>query len=525
MPKVYAYGCKRPDRETAAAIKGQLWLAHRYRTMLWHLSMAGRSLYREQRRRFVPELVEAEDALAVHLAYLIEERPTPLPDDERLTLRREVQRLRIECKALRDSAKLNAELAAATEEAGERMGVLRRALRNVFSRTFGLYSGTYLHIEAAARSANAGTEDPVKPRWDSSGALAIQLQGGRTAVELMHGNDPSLYIEPPNRSLGKRLGSRTTVHYRLKSDRSGRAVLISLATMLHRDLPADAKVTWAKLIVSKIHEFRYAYSVQLTVESESFANVECGAGVVAVSFRDDALRYASEGEAEQIFEVPNRAAEKIRDFQSIRDTHRNIAIEHLAAWCARQDETADWVRDEIATIEERKSCRRLYHLRNRLRDVVDDATMEYLDKWAYRENHLYTWQSDARVKALRHRKNEYRKFARALRRRFRTLVIDSRKLNEPSRLNWNNRNKGLHEARIVLACAFDDDTIRATGENCEELCEKFRAFETAKTDRGIENTNDEVAKPKREKRTGFARKHREREEEARSAEAARGFST
>lgn len=182
MPKVYAYGCKRPDRETAEAIKGQLWLAHRYRTMLWHLSMAGRSLYRAQRREHVPGLVETEGELerAGELFTLIDAKESPAEYRE---LKVRVQQLRAKCRELRDAAKTHPGLIADTAEASDRRGVLQRALRNVFSRTFGLYSGTYLHIEAASRSANAGTEDPVRPRWDGSGALAIQLQGGHTPLE------------------------------------------------------------------------------------------------------------------------------------------------------------------------------------------------------------------------------------------------------------------------------------------------------------------------------------------------------
>ena len=504
---VYAYGCKRPDRDIRDAIEDQLWLAYRYRLALWRLSMAGREVYREQRRQHVPKLVEAEEELAraeEHLSTL-DRKKEP---EAHQNVRTDVKRLRTWCRELREAAKADAVFLAATVETEARRGVLQRALRNVFSRTLGLYSGTYLHVEAAARSANAGTEDPVRPRWDRSGVLAVQLQGGRSPVVLMSGKDPSIHIEPPHRKgQSKRRGSRTTVHYRLRSEK-GAAVQVALPTMLHRDLPRDANITWAKLVVTTVHEFRQHYSIQFTLDTQEGMKVPTGAGLVAISFRDEKISYACEYGEEQVFDF-NFRNDKIRDLQSIRDKHRNAAIHLLAQWCENQDETADWVREEIETINEHKSCRRLYHLRKKLSGLIDDALARYLDEWAYRENHLYWWQRDMTRSELLRRRDAHRVFAAQLRARFRDLVIDGRRLDDPRRLSAEVRDLGLSEFRILLLQAFGEHGNKATGESCAELCESFRAARPADSDKA----------QKKGKRTGFKNKHLEREEAARNATA------
>lgn len=522
--RVYRYGIPRPDKSTRAAIREQLWQAYRYRLMLWHLAMAQRAAYRQMRREHMPELVESEQALerARELYGLIEKDARHRR--ERQAAKVEEQRLKAKCKELREAAKSDTAFAAAAATLSERQGVLQRALRNVFSRTLGLYSGTYLHVEAAARSANAGREDPKRPIWrgvdeDGEGALAIQLQGGRTCADLFSGSDPSIGIERPMRAgQSRRMGSRTTCRYRLRSGPCGKAVAIALPLVMHRDLPEDARVTWAKLVVSRVHEHRFDYSLQLTVESSQASERQAGAGLVAVCLRDDKITYACEYGDEREYRFDTRT-EKLRDLQSIRDQHRNAATGLLVGWCERQDETADWVRDEIAAIQERKSCRRLYHLRERLRGVVDARISAYLDEWAYRENHLYWWQSDARTNALRARKDAYRRFAADLRSRFRQVVVDSRRLDGRERLTDERRWFGLHELRLAITQAFGDDAHQMPGDSCAELCERFRGAhgadvarinETPSNDNGMERAG-------MVKRTGFARKHRAREESARNA--------
>lgn len=509
MTVVYRYGCGPIPRETRLAIREQLWIAYRYKVMLWHLSMAGRNLYRELRRKHFPELVELELELGrvQELIGLLERDMF----DSAEAFKAESQRLKVEkqhllarLRALKLAAKedvaFNAEVAAAQLKQVE----LGRALRKVFSRTFGLYSGTYLVTEAASTSANAGKEDPVRPRWngglvDGDGVLAIQLQGGRNVPTLMGGTDPSIHVEPPARP-GKGVAGRTTVHYRLRSE-EGKAVLISLPVQFSRPFPADTKVTWVKLVVSKVHERRFEYSVHFILESEfdKARRRGQGAGVVAVCFKGDEITLADEhGYREHL--TPYAEPTKLRDLQSIRDKMRNETIGQLVGWLDRQDAPLDWVREEIQTIEERKSSRRLYHLCERMRrEKVGSPELEkYLAAWAYRENHLYWWWACFTKNALRKRQDDFRVLASRLRKRYRHIVVDARKLNDPSRLDVDRRWRGLHSLRLTLKNAVTEDAFEVKGDSCEELLEAYRKQEFAEKI---------ILRPKR---TGFARKHAER---------------
>lgn len=509
MTKVYAYGCDRVPPGMAAAVREQLLLAHRYRLALWNLDMAGRTLYREQRREHCPELAKAEEDLArvTELLSITDRKEMP---KEHHALKVEMQRLRAQCRELRLAAKENAALIAANAEAKRLQGVLQRALRNVFSRTYGLYSGTYLHVEAAARSANGGKEDPVRPLWRGTGVLAIQLQGGRTPAQIHSGNDPSIWIERPSRQGGRKKRSQTHATYRVAS-RSGKPVAFRTPLMFHRDLPADARVTWAKLVVTrrvKQHGDCLRYSLQLTVQSDLHGRKEFGEGEVAVSFKDDLVTYAGRGEAPRTYRLDMREG-AISGLQSVRDKLRNQTIGALVRWCENQDEPPEWLLDELDAIENGKSCRRLYRLRSRLNGVIDHDVQKMLDEWAYRENHLYAYQGNMRETKLRRRKDEHRCFAAMLRRKYRTLIVDSRILSSPERMTDERRWLGLHELRLALIQSFGPGHhAKVSGDSCEHLIERFDAKQT--DDDQTEAIIEAGAKKTRSKRTGFARKHEAR---------------
>lgn len=514
---VYAFGCKRPPKEVRRQIQHQLWLAHRYRYALWQLAMAGRSAYRELRREHCPALVEAEAELerAAELHALAESKA-----DKKAFLI-PLQHARAKCRELRAAAKLDPAFAAEVEEQIRLQGVLKRALRKVFSRVLGLYSGTYLHVEAAAAAANAGTEDPVRPRWrgydvDGEGVLAIQLQGGRTPPQI-HSENPHVVLEKPQRKgKSRRMGSRTVAHYRIRSE-NGQTVQVPLDVHMCRDFPADAKITWAKLVVTHIHQFRFTYSLQFTVESELHAERRPrGHGVVAVCFAGDKI--VCQDDYGEVLEVPCfTEPKKLRELQSIRDQRRNDAIGLLVGWCERQDETADWIRDEISAIKEHKACRRLYRLREQLRGVVPPELSKYLDEWAYRENHLYWWHNDLRQSALNRRKDAHRVFAAKLRARYDTVLLDDRKV-DGKLLSVERRWLALNNFRNHVAHAFGPDHIvKMSGVSAEHMLEQWRGAKTADAARNLENPIEveKMQKPKKAKRTGFARKHLEKKEAAR----------
>jgi hypothetical protein len=507
--RVYSYLCARPSLDVRNAIDEQLYVAHRYRLMLWHLASASRAQYRSRRREHFPELVTAEDESHRINAILGEVEKIEDRQEKRemravmRTHKIEMQRLRARIRELRALAKDSASLAADVAADREREGILQRALRNIHSRTYGLYSGTYLCVEDAARRARSGSRDPKRPCWDGartrdfhaprrlddvhgSGMLGIQLQGGRSVAELLSGDDPSVQLVFPAGAHHR--GMRAVCRYRLRSGAGGKPVLIDLPIAYHRELPRDAKVTWAKLAVTR-SGLRSIYSLQLTVESAANERSQYGAGVVAVCLHNDRVMYSCEYGEPQEF-VHDLRSGRGSELLSNRDKMRNNIIGLLTAWGERQDELPDWLRDELAVQEERPSARKLLRFVDRCGSQLPEKLLAEITKWRYRENHLFAWQSDMRTSALRRRQDAFRVFAATLRRKYRTLVLDSRRLDDPARMTSDRRDKGLHALRLALQHAFGDEVCLTTGLTCAELCERFRAAETPVVARNGETSSD-----------------------------------
>ncbi len=483
--KVYRYGCGALPRETRNAIHEQVFLAYRYRLMLWHLATAVRRIYREKRAELFPELAHAEaevERLEAMIELLVEKEDKAFKKG--LLQEQRVWKHRV--SALKPAANASEELKEASATYKEREGVLRRSLRNVFSQTFGLYSGTYLCTEAADKQARTGKMDPARPRWNGTGILGIQLQGGRAVVQLASGKEPTIRLKlpvrregrvkhaPSARREGRRFESRTTVSYRLRSQ-DLKPVMIELPLMVHRDLPKDASVIWAKLAVGRSGE-RFYYSVQFTVQSEANERKEFGGGTVAICLQGDKIQYAGEGEESKTFHF-NPRLEKIASLQSIRDRSRNEIVARMRGQCESEDDLPRWVTAAIDAEDGNGSCRWLVRTIDRIvrKDpIFTEKFREELKAWAYHENHLYQWQSDMRTNALRARKDAYRVWASQLRKKYRHLILDNRRLDAPDRKKFEKNASALDELRVCLRHSFNADFVTAgSGDTCAEMFERF----------------------------------------------------
>lgn len=481
--KVYRFGCARPSKAIRDQISEQLWLAYRYRLMLWHHSMASRALYRQRRRDHFPELerVEKELERQRELLGLLDSKTERAA---RQALKVEIQRLRARARELRAEAKSSESFSAIVDADKAREGELQRAIRGASSH-LGLYTGTYLCVEDAWKRARSGKYDPARPYWDCTGILGIQLQNGRSVANVTSGRDPSIHIVPPDRKgKGRRSGSRTIVRYRIRS-RNRLPVTVDLQTMVHRDLPADSKVTWAKLAVSRSGG-RLIYSVQLTLESAANERTEFGGGYVAVCLHNDVVMYAGEGERERVFAFDARL-DKADELQSIRDKQRNGAVGLIRAWCERQDDAPDWLLEEVEANCNRASCRRAVRLVWRFSALfprpLNARDSKMFDRligtkdvvgFVYHENHLYQWQSDLRTNALRARKDAYLKWASDLRRKYRHVLLDSRRLDAPERKTESRNGAGLSELRQAIKNSFGPEYVHAvTGISCAEMFERL----------------------------------------------------
>lgn len=497
--KVYRYGCKIPPKDIAKQIDDQLRLVFLYRLCLWRASIASRELYRQRRRECFPELEATEKELKrqQEIFSILD----PKEDRKaRQELKIRVQQLKAKHREQREAAKADPVFEDLVSEDKGREVVLRKALRGHLSQQ-GLFYGTYMLAEEADKRARQGRMDPARPRWDGTGSLGIQLQGGRTVAALFSGKDANIRIEPtllerwnarrPNcgdfddqlhyndevgQKPGQHKGARTIVHYRLCS-KEHKAVFIPLHTVYHRALPADSKVTWAKLVVNRSGD-RKNYSIQFTFDSKANERSEFGAGTVVICLNEDTVRYADLYTLNEVstFEFDPRLA-RVAQLQSTRDKERDQMVALIRGWIEDRDETPDWLLEELAHNTTNASCRRLCRLYRRWtynRVEGDVEIVEKFKKWVYHENHLYQWQEDMRGGALRRRKDAYRNFAAKMRRQFRSLVIDNRNLNAPELKTFDRNESALSEFRLLVKQSFGADYVQEiSGATCVEMIEQL----------------------------------------------------
>ncbi len=127
-----------------------------------------------------------------------------------------------------------------------------------------------------------------------------------------------------------------------------------------------------------------------------------------------------------------------RHLQKIRDEAFDQMILELSHWCdIEKDALPDWLREEATVFHQIRSKERmlglLEHWRNGNRFEGDAIGHDILDRWrewrdeqghTHGELHLAAWEGEQRVKFSRWRKDYYRRFWSALRRRYAVVVFE-----------------------------------------------------------------------------------------------------
>src|SRR3990172_2772711 len=315
--RAYSYGAKAPT-ENAELVRQQLILAHRYAN----------------------RLVEIER----------ERREASLKADE-------------------DEQALEACEAKAAE-------AIRRARADS-----GLYWGTYLCVEdAAQRSRRTSREAPRFRRWDGSGLLATQLQGGLAVPDLLAGTDRRAQL------VGE--GKRRLLRFRVGS--TGRdPVWAAFPMVYHRDLPPEATVKWARICCHRLGTHT-KWSAQIVLDGLPEVTLPTptrGTVAIDVGWRrfDEGVRVATwvddEGETGELL-MPHELVErwhKVEDLRSIRDTNFNHARDELREWRSLEtlpDSKAlpDWLRETTKALHAWRAPARLAALALRWRSQRFEAT-------------------------------------------------------------------------------------------------------------------------------------------------------
>lgn len=389
--RVYKYGCLAP-REAGPVI-GQMKLAHRYRVELCLIERARRAAVR---------------AL--------------LPEDRKLW-----------AQALKDRRD---EIAVIDEKAAD----LRRGAREIASKAWKLYWGTYQLVEEADQASRRMTSIAQDPRWPpftGDGAVSVQLIGGLVAGDL-DTNTQVQYV--PNTSRGEEFG---VLRLRIGSTEGRKPIFAEWPIRLHRPLPKGCtikRVTVHRRLggartANPKSGRRERWEAHFVLEMP-LATPRAGSGIVGVDLGwrriGDELRvaaYADEAGRMGELRLPAHLIggyRRVEGLRKTRDKMRNLALALVIA--ARTDSEAPrWYRDATTHAHAWRSPARIPILlgtwRKQVEDEVEKKTKSWalggdlfawLSFWLERDRHLWQWESDQNRKNQNSKRKFYEGFGARL---------------------------------------------------------------------------------------------------------------
>lgn len=485
--RIWTFGAQ-PPTENAELFREQLWKAHRYYNTLIELERKRRDGYRAARAQCADTAALEEQHAALQKS--VEELRAQIKQRRAAARKRvldaEIKVLIAQVRTLseqRSEAYARLKLARAEVKsdpqllaARERLDQEKSARVKEARKASEVYWGSYLLVEKAVESASKSALDPDFKRWRGEGRVGVQLHHekfqdiveGKSAFLRIHLNAP--------RKESKRAKKRIFGTVQLRAGSVGRTtpIWISFPIILHRMPPPDAVLTWAWVKATKVGTDT-RYELQLTIESEAFAQATVGRGVAAIDvgwralengdlrvgyLRDDVGR-------EQELRLPARLITGLAfadQLRSYRSQHFDTAREVWGRWLAAFDGLADWLTEAKQTLHLWKSPARLARAVAQwiaeadarealdqlweawrterlaagadLFDTFDVAaafvstrsdvtpTMFYMDLWRRKDKHLCDWEAHQRLKCLRRRTDIYRNIARQLADRYETVVFE-----------------------------------------------------------------------------------------------------
>lgn len=337
----------------------------------------------------------------------------------------------------------------------------------------GIGTGTYGKINQAMEATRRDAIiDPKFKRYDGGGKIAVQLtrltekkkKRDVTVADLFNGRVASKISLLPGPKHSKR------AYYRVRiALKKGFA---ELPVWLHRDMPMEAVVKWAWILV-RPQGPRLVYQLQVSIETaRALRPHKIGSGLCALNLgwreTQAGIRVGyivgSDGYERSIECDPKSIelfdlCERLRSysdqhFDSVRDTFSEWRDQHaLPDWVAERCQHIDHWRahGKLARVARRwgletfgpakleelwKQWRRtrkregldefasLKEVSDWLDEGEDKAMVLWLDWWRRKDEHLWTWTANEQTRAIRRRRQNYRLEAIALSERYETLVLD-----------------------------------------------------------------------------------------------------
>jgi transposase len=508
---VYRFGLLAPTAQ-ADRVREQMRTAHAYRNTLTEIERSRRTAWREVmsggegEARALEEQARAADTEIDRLVTALraersETRTREVSTDLRgqLVRARQVRKdaraaLRATRARLRTDPTIQHALDAVNDRAAERIRAARA--------TCGVYWGTYLLVEAAAKKAGddtpmydgAAPNDPRFSRWSGEARLGVQIQNGMAATDLF-GEDQRMRIAPvsegawhsASRSERRKL-SRTTLSIRIGSDDARKPIWATWPMLMHRAIPSGARVKNAVVSLRR-HGPREEWYVTITVdvsdvqpsqgrEAKGRVALDLGWRVIGDDLR--VVTWADDEGATGDLRLSSRDLSRMAkpaELRAVRDQRFNDARTALTTALDGITELPTWLTETITHLSQWRSPARLAALAIRWRDARfagDEAAYGALEAWRYRDHHLWAWEANQRTGSLRHRREIYRVFAAQIANKYKTIVLedfDLRKVAEKSApetakaenqtARGNRQTAAVSELRLAIINA-----AKARGREC-----------------------------------------------------------
>lgn len=376
--------------------------------------------------------------------------------------------------------------------------------RKYASQERNLFWGTYLHIENAHSDSKAELKlwdkrgEPNDPKFlpfRGEGVVSVQIhKTQQLAVEKnMEGEGRWVQIKmlplPANPSKRQTKRRHAILRIRVGSNPDRTPIWAEWKMLLHRPLPRDAVITWAKVFKTMTADHE-RWNVDLTLNIPLWAKKgdPCGSGNVAI---DIGWRKLSTGDIRIAYSIDDAGKETeyrlsreivsilkhVDSLQSIRDKNMNRLYEDLRSWKNKLDDLPAWFKEKTRNMHKWKSSRRyaglLYAWKQNRFDGDRDG-FNILNDWQYGtyeeslgrrdggDRHLWQWQEHERRHALNKRKYEYRMIAANIARRYSNVIIENFDLSEMQEdpdVEVKKRNKAAKWQQRAAACYILRDSI------------------------------------------------------------------
>lgn len=340
--------------------------------------------------------------------------------------------------------------------------------------------------------------DPKFRRWDGSGRVAVQIQGGLAVENLFKTSaaksDGQIEIDPiPDDTFDKddqehwkktrgerRRATRTKVRFRVASDEKNHPIWVELPMVLHRPLPPGGVIKEAVLIRRRVACHHYTV-LQIKVEANYRTMRSHGEGTIALDLgwrSGNQLRIGywydgKNGDEKLLPPDIQRNIEHVESLRSTRDDNFNNTKEWFAAWRMKKG-IPEWLTSMTARLTTWKSPGRLAKVAlvwRGQRFDGDDGGYERLEAWRKQDKHLWEWEANERKKTIGHRREEYRCFALWLFKNYSCVVLedfDLRRvaaLRQPEEKEKEPHRKARHN-RVIAAVSVLRLAIKNAAISC-----------------------------------------------------------